>query len=270
MPCLRRGSPTMLARTRLSLGSLVALVGILGWAQPLLFRARGPPLNDFSPAPINPSTHHAPSHSLRVMSVHWAGYRREQQRPAVERHQVVPAAQSSRQWQVRQLVVYAVLCVLILPAASKDDGLARSPPMGWSPWKAYKPSTTEVDVRAAADGLLDDGLLACGYSFVGVDGGWWAGMKSGQVTRNSSGYAQVNSTLFPGGMVALSQYATERGLGFTGYGSPGEQQCSGDYGMRILALVLGTSRTRVPYSLPPRRPHAERCALFWAGVLFAS
>ena len=204
------------------------------------------------------------------MSVHWAGYRREQQRPAVERHQVVPAAQSSRQWQVRQLVVYAVLCVLILPAASKDDGLARSPPMGWSPWKAYKPSTTEVDVRAAADGLLDDGLLACGYSFVGVDGGWWAGMKSGQVTRNSSGYAQVNSTLFPGGMVALSQYATERGLGFTGYGSPGEQQCSGDYGMRILALVLGTSRTRVPYSLPPRRPHAERCALFWAGVLFAS
>jgi alpha-galactosidase len=120
------------------------------------------------------------------------------------------------------LVVCLALTAAVLPpppARALDNGLARTPPMGWNSWFSYHCGVTEQGVRANAQALVDSGLAARGYRYVNVDGCWEAR------TRTSGGSLRADPTTFPSGMAALGRSLHAMGLKFGIYTSAGPTIC---------------------------------------------
>src|SRR3954470_24405114 len=92
------------------------------------------------------------------------------------------------------------------PASALDDGLARTPPMGWNGWYAFHCKADETTVRAAADALVRSGLRDAGYDYVNVDDCWMAG------SRGAGGVLRADPQRFPSGIPALAAYVHRRGL----------------------------------------------------------
>ena len=70
------------------------------------------------------------------------------------------------------------LIVLLLVAsmgACLDNGLGKTPPMGWNSWNKYNcKGLNEQVVRQTADQLVSTGLAAKGYKYVNLDDCWQA------------------------------------------------------------------------------------------------
>ena len=98
------------------------------------------------------------------------------------------------------------------------DGLARTPPMGWSSWNKFAEKIDDKTVRAMADALVATGLRDAGYVYVNIDDGW-------QGTRGPDGAIRPNEK-FPD-MKALADYVHARGLKFGLYSAPGPKTCAG-------------------------------------------
>ena len=107
-----------------------------------------------------------------------------------------------------------------LPALGSiaPDGLALTPPMGWSSWNKFAEHIDDATVRAMADTLVSSGLRDAGYIYVNIDDGW-------QGQRDRNGVLQPNDK-FPS-MKALADYVHSRGLKLGIYSSPGPKTCAG-------------------------------------------
>jgi alpha-galactosidase len=121
----------------------------------------------------------------------------------------------------RIAMICAAFGVLWLPAtaAALDDGLARTPPMGWNGWYAFGCDVHESAVRAMADSLVRTGLRDAGYTYVNVDDCWMANERTGD------GSLQADPKRFPSGIAALADYVHARGLRLGIYLSAGEMTC---------------------------------------------
>ncbi len=102
-----------------------------------------------------------------------------------------------------------------------DNGLARTPPMGWNSWNKFHDLFDDATVRAAADAMVASGMNKAGYSYIIVDEGWSS-------YRDSSGKITGNAR-FPD-MKALAAYVHSKGLKIGIYSSPGPQVCGGYQG----------------------------------------
>lgn len=98
------------------------------------------------------------------------------------------------------------------------DGLAATPPMGWSSWNAFGARIDDATIRAMADALVASGLRDAGYVYVNIDDGW-------QGARGRDGALHANAR-FPD-MKALADYVHARGLRLGLYSSPGPRTCAG-------------------------------------------
>jgi alpha-galactosidase len=108
-----------------------------------------------------------------------------------------------------------------LPASGpplSSNGLARTPPMGWSSWNRFAAKIDDQTVRAIADSMVSSGLRDAGYRFVNIDDGW-------QGSRAADGTIRPNAR-FPD-MKALAAYVHARGLKLGIYSSPGPKTCAG-------------------------------------------
>src|SRR3954454_4707058 len=107
-----------------------------------------------------------------------------------------------------RIVLAAVAAALVLPApaAALEDGLARTPPMGWSSWNHFGCRIDERTVRETADALVSSGMRSAGYRYVAVDDCWMAR------TRSSAGALRADPATFPSGIPALARYLHARGL----------------------------------------------------------
>jgi len=104
------------------------------------------------------------------------------------------------------------------PRAVPDNGLARTPPMGWNSWNKFGQEIDDKTVRQIADALVTTGLRDAGYVYVNIDDGW-------QGARDAHGVLQPNAK-FPD-MKALADYVHARGLKLGIYSSPGPKSCAG-------------------------------------------
>jgi alpha-galactosidase len=102
--------------------------------------------------------------------------------------------------------------------AVPDNGLARTPPMGWNSWNHFRGAVDDATVRAIADAMVSSGMQRAGYVYVNIDDTWEAG-------RDSSGRIQTNRK-FPD-MKALADYVHGKGLKLGIYSSPGPLTCAG-------------------------------------------
>jgi alpha-galactosidase len=99
-----------------------------------------------------------------------------------------------------------------------DNGLARTPPMGWNSWNHFAERVDDRVVREAADAMVKSGMAAAGYVYINIDDTWEAG-------RDAQG-AIVPNAKFPD-MKALSAYVHSKGLKLGIYSSPGPLTCGG-------------------------------------------
>ncbi len=107
-----------------------------------------------------------------------------------------------------------------LPALHKvpDNGLARTPPMGWNSWNKFASRIDDATVRSIADAMATNGMKEAGYQYINIDDTWEAG-------RDAQGNIQTNKK-FPD-MKALADYVHSKGLKLGIYSSPGPNTCAG-------------------------------------------
>ncbi|CAE6495792.1 unnamed protein product [Rhizoctonia solani] len=100
-----------------------------------------------------------------------------------------------------------------------DNGLARTPSLGFNGYNAFSCDGSENDYKTAADQLVSLGLKDAGYQYLNIDCGWQG------KARNASGSFTWNTQLFPSGIPSLVNYVHQKGLKFGLYGDAGYYSC---------------------------------------------
>ena len=103
-----------------------------------------------------------------------------------------------------------------------DNGVALTPPMGWSSWNLFATHISEDLIKEIADAMDKSGLKDAGYIYVNIDDCWQSS------ERDKSGRLQCDKATFPSGIPALAQYVNDRGLKLGIYSSNGKLTCE-DY-----------------------------------------
>lgn len=123
---------------------------------------------------------------------------------------------------------------------------ARTPPMGWNSWNAFRTEVDEAKVVGAAKVLVDSGLAKLGYTYVNIDDGWW--LKR----RPSDGRLEIRTAIFPSAKVkdgdtsfrpytdALHRMGLKAGI----YTDIGRNACSQAYDLHSPNLPEGTTVER--------------------------
>ncbi len=106
-----------------------------------------------------------------------------------------------------------------------DNGLARTPPMGWNSWNKFACNVSEDLIRQAADAMVSSGMKDAGYQYVVIDDCW-------QVSRDAQGNVVPDAKRFPSGIKALADYVHAKGLKFGMYSDAGTATCQNRPGGR--------------------------------------
>ena len=91
------------------------------------------------------------------------------------------------------------------PARALDDGLARTPPMGFNNWNAFGCEVDAALIEQTADIVVSSGLRAAGYSYVNIDDCW--SLKE----RDADGRLVPDPVKFRPGFAASPTTCTARG-----------------------------------------------------------
>ena len=116
-----------------------------------------------------------------------------------------------------------------LPSLALDNGLARTPPMGWNSWNKYACGINETLIKQQADAMVSSGLKDAGYQYINLDDCW-------QSSRDANGNIVANPTRFPSGIASLANYVHSKGLKLGLYTDLGTQTCAGrpgSYGYEV-------------------------------------
>ncbi|CAN9515177.1 unnamed protein product [Ophioblennius macclurei] len=125
-----------------------------------------------------------------------------------------------------------VLLLALLPLVhALDNGLARTPPMGWLHWERF---TCDVDCARdpdtciserlymqMADVMAKEGWKEAGYEYVCIDDCWPS------KRRDAHGRLQADPQRFPGGIKKLAAYVHSKGLKLGIYADVGKSTCAG-------------------------------------------
>ena len=110
------------------------------------------------------------------------------------------------------------------------DKIALTPQMGWNSWNCFAGAVSEEKVKAAADAMVQSGLINHGWTYVNVDDFWQNNRDSDDPTlrgpfRDAQGNIVPNSR-FPD-MKGMADYIHNLGLKAGLYSSPGPWTCGG-------------------------------------------
>jgi alpha-galactosidase len=117
------------------------------------------------------------------------------------------------------------LVLIVLTTASGvghalDNGLAKTPPMGWNSWNKFGcEGLNEKVVRETADAMVTNGMKDAGYQYIILDDCWQTG-------RDSAGNIIADTQRFPSGIKALADYVHSKGLKFGIYTDVGTMTCA--------------------------------------------
>lgn len=120
-------------------------------------------------------------------------------------------------------VPYAVLPIVLLGvirATPHDNGLARTPPMGWNSWNHFGCDVSAQLIKETADAMVSSGMKDAGYRYVVIDDCW-------EVARDAQGRLVADSARFPGGIKPVADYVHGKGLKFGIYTDAGRRTCQG-------------------------------------------
>ena len=101
---------------------------------------------------------------------------------------------------------------------SLNNGLGRTPQMGWNSWNKFGCNITEKIIKDTIDTLITSGLLKSGYEYINIDDCW-------QIDRDQNGTIIPDPIAFPNGIKPLVEYAHSKGLKFGIYSDGGLFTC---------------------------------------------
>ena len=133
------------------------------------------------------------------------------------RHEEISKGDATR--STREAAMPPAPLPLPAPRDLPDNGLVRTPPMGWNSWNKFAGKITDADVRTMADAMVTSGMSKAGYNYINIDDTWELG-------RDAAGNITTN-TKFPN-MKALADYVHSKGLKIGIYSGPGPKTCA-DY-----------------------------------------
>jgi hypothetical protein len=100
------------------------------------------------------------------------------------------------------------------------DTIALTPPLGWNSWNCWGCSVTPDKVKAAADGMINSGLVNYGWTYINIDDCWQSNMRDPETERI---YPNDKFLDMPG----LADYVHYRGLKIGLYTCAGDKTCQG-------------------------------------------
>jgi alpha-galactosidase len=108
------------------------------------------------------------------------------------------------------------------PAYALENGLARTPPMGFNNWNSTHCGAqfNESMVKGIADIFVARGLADAGYRYVNLDDCW------ALPARDAQGNLVPDPVRFPGGIKAVADYVHSKGLKLGIYTSAGTKTCN--------------------------------------------
>ena len=115
--------------------------------------------------------------------------------------------------------------LMACPSFALDNGLAKTPPMGWNSWNKFGCNVSEDLIRQAADALVSTGMKDAGYQYIVIDDCW-------QVSRDNEGNIVPDAQRFPSGVKKLADYIHSKGLKFGIYSDAGTGTCQNRPGSR--------------------------------------
>jgi alpha-galactosidase len=125
-------------------------------------------------------------------------------------------------WLAVILSVVVILgSLLVIQVTALDNGLAKTPPMGWNSWNCFHENINETQIKQIADIMVSSGMRDAGYIYLNLDDNWMA------TSRDASGNLRGDPTRFPSGIKALGDYIHSKGLKFGIYGDRGTKTCAG-------------------------------------------
>ncbi|KAG9002358.1 hypothetical protein FRB94_003974 [Tulasnella sp. JGI-2019a] len=126
---------------------------------------------------------------------------------------------------MKMLPLSILLSCLVGKALALENGLARTPQMGWNTWNYFSCGISEDTILSAAQALVDTGLKKLGYEYVLIDDCWHA------PTRNATTNAPVvDPERFPNGMKHVSDAVHKLGLKIGIYSDAGTRTCANRFG----------------------------------------
>lgn len=100
-----------------------------------------------------------------------------------------------------------------------DNGVALTPPMGWSSWNLFRNKINENLIYETALAMKNSGLADCGYVYVNLDDCWMSSM------RDENGKLQSDFVTFPSGIKSLADKVNALGMKLGIYSSNGTLTC---------------------------------------------
>jgi len=106
-----------------------------------------------------------------------------------------------------------------------DNGLAKTPPMGWNSWNKFGCNVSEDLIKQMTDAMVSSGMKDAGYQYIVIDDCW-------QIDRDAEGNIVPDPRRFPSGMKSLADYVHSKGLKFGLYSDAGTLTCQKRPGSR--------------------------------------
>ena len=100
-----------------------------------------------------------------------------------------------------------------------NNGVALTPPMGWSSWNTFRHTIDESLIKEIADAMKKTGLLDAGYQYINLDDCWQSSL------RTADGKLQGDLTRFPRGIKPLIDDLNKDGFKVGLYTSNGTLTC---------------------------------------------
>ena len=121
----------------------------------------------------------------------------------------------------------AVVATGAAPAAAEDNGVGRTPLLGWSSWSFIRHNPNAQNIEATADAMKSSGLAAVGYTNVNIDDFWYICPGSQGPNVDEYGRWVTDPAKFPpgpngeNGIKVVADYVHSLGLKFGLYATPG-------------------------------------------------
>ncbi|KAI9087841.1 hypothetical protein K1719_030171 [Acacia pycnantha] len=101
-----------------------------------------------------------------------------------------------------------------------DNGLGRTPPMGWNSWNHFHCNINEDLIKQTADAMVSTGLASLGYEYINLDDCW------AEATRDYLGNLVPKRSTFPSGIKSVADYVHAKGLKLGIYSDAGTLTCT--------------------------------------------
>ncbi len=100
-----------------------------------------------------------------------------------------------------------------------QNGVAQTPPMGWSSWNTFRNRINEKLILETAQAMKDNGLIEAGYKYINLDDCWQSSL------RDENGELVGDYETFPNGIPSLVKKVNALGLKMGAYTSNGTLTC---------------------------------------------